>query len=45
MRDATLTPGAETEAAIAKLFADERVTYIQAHYATRGCYAARIERA
>lgn len=30
---------------IARLFAVPEVTYLHAHYATRGCYAARIERA
>lgn len=44
MVDAELIDGRETEAAIARLFAQPQVDYIQAHYATRGCYAARIDR-
>lgn len=45
MVDAELVDGREAEAAIARLFAQPAVAYIQAHYATRGCYAARIDRA
>jgi hypothetical protein len=45
MVDAELVDGREAEAAIARLFANADVDYLQAHYATRGCYAARVERA
>lgn len=45
MVDADLVDGGAAELLIEKFFADERVAYIQAHYAKRGCYAARIERA
>jgi hypothetical protein len=45
MTDATLVDGAEAEGAIERLLGDPAVAYIQAHYALRGCYAARIERA
>lgn len=45
MTDAELVEGRYAEAAIARLFAQPQVAYIQAHYATRGCYAARIDRA
>lgn len=45
MVDAELVDGREAEAAIARMFAQAQVDYIQAHYATRGCYAARIDRA
>ena len=45
MVDAQLAQGAELEAVIERLLADRRVSYLQAHYAQRGCYAARIERA
>lgn len=45
MADAELVEGRYVEAAIARLFAQPQVAYIQAHYATRGCYAARIDRA
>jgi hypothetical protein len=44
MVDASLVDGSVAEAAIVRMLADPRVAYIQAHYATRGCYAARIER-
>ena len=37
--------GRAVEGAIAKLLADPRASYIHAHYAGPGCYAARIERA
>lgn len=45
MVDATLVAGADAEGPIRSLLADPRVKYVQAHYAVRGCYAARIERA
>ena len=45
MVDADLVEGAQCETLIARLLADPRVAYVQAHYARRGCYAARIERA
>ena len=45
MVDAELVDGRDAEAAIARLFAQPQVDYLQAHYATRGCYAARIDRA
>ena len=44
MVDADLIDGREVETLIARLFADSAVSYIQAHYARRGCYAARIDR-
>ncbi len=44
MEAAVLSEGAEAVAAIEKLFANPAVAYIHAHYATRGCYAALIER-
>ena len=44
MIDADLVEGVEAEALIEKLLAEPRTAYIQAHYARRGCYAARIER-
>lgn len=40
-----LAEGASLEPAIIAMLADTRVSYVQAHYARRGCYAARIERA
>jgi hypothetical protein len=45
MVDADLISGREVEAAIERLFADPAAAYIHAHYAKRGCYAARIDRA
>lgn len=45
MVDADLVDGRALEEAILRFFADERVDYLHAHYAKRGCYAARIERA
>ncbi len=44
MVDADLVDGREMEGVIERFFADPRVAYIQAHYAKRGCYAARIDR-
>ncbi len=45
MIDADLIDGGEIEALIARMFANPKVAYIQAHYAKWGCYAARIDRA
>lgn len=45
MLDADLADGTALEPVIARLLADPRTHYLQAHYAKRGCYAARIERA
>lgn len=45
MVDASLVDGAQAEEAIASMFADPQVRYIHAHYATRGCFACRIDRA
>jgi Protein of unknown function (DUF1203) len=42
--DADLVDGGNVESAIQRFFADPRVTYIHAHYAKYGCYAARIDR-
>jgi len=45
MVDADLAFGRELEPLIERFLADPKVSYLQAHYAKRGCYAARIERA
>jgi hypothetical protein len=45
MADADLVDGRDLEDAIARLLESPEVSYIHAHYAKRGCYAARIERA
>ena len=44
MVDADLVDGREMESVIERFFADPHIAYIQAHYAKRGCYAARIDR-
>ncbi|HUA77869.1 MAG TPA: DUF1203 domain-containing protein [Acetobacteraceae bacterium] len=45
MLDADVVEGAAVEALIARLFANEAVSYIHAHNARRGCYSGRIDRA
>jgi len=45
MVDADLVDGRELEGVIERFFANPEVQYLHAHYAKRGCYAARIERA
>ena len=42
---ADLACGDEVEALIRRYLADPATAYLHAHYATRGCYAARVERA
>ncbi|MCU0755189.1 MAG: DUF1203 domain-containing protein [Xanthomonadales bacterium] len=44
MVDAALTAPGDADAALERLLADPAVSYVHAHYAVRGCYAARIER-
>jgi hypothetical protein len=44
MADAILTQPGEADAGIAKLFANPTIVTIHAHNATRGCFAAKIER-
>ena len=44
MIDADLASGAAIEPAILRLLDNRRASYIHAHNAARGCYAARIER-
>lgn len=43
--DADLARGDEVEALIRRYLARSDTAYLHAHYATRGCYAARITRA
>lgn len=43
--DAAITEGTNADAIVRKLLKNPDISYIQAHYAARGCYAARIERA
>jgi hypothetical protein len=45
MVDADLADGRDLEAAIERLLGNPAAAYIHAHYAKRGCYAARIDRA
>jgi len=45
MADADLVDGRELPGLIDRFFSNPDVLYLQAHYAKRGCYAARIERA
>ena len=40
-----LVDGRELESAIAELFADTRAAYLHIHFASPGCYAARVDRA
>jgi hypothetical protein len=44
MVDASLVDGRQARDTIERLLGDDTIAYIQAHYAQRGCYAARIER-
>jgi len=45
MLDADLVDGREIEGLIGAFFENPEVAYLHAHYAKRGCYAARIDRA
>jgi hypothetical protein len=45
MIDAALVEGASLEELVRRLLANDAAAYLHAHYATRGCYAARIDRA
>lgn len=44
MIDADLAEGSAIEGLIERFLADPRVAYLHAHYARRGCFAARIDR-
>lgn len=44
MSDAVLAKPGEADAAIRAILADPQVDHVDAHNATRGCFAARIER-
>ncbi len=45
MVDADIAEGTALEPLIERLLRDERVAFLHAHFARRGCFAARIERA
>ena len=40
-----LIEGRDLEAAIERLFANDRAAYLHVHFAAPGCYAARVDRA
>jgi hypothetical protein len=42
---ADVCEGAATRDLFEGLLADPKASYLQVHYARRGCYAARVERA
>lgn len=44
MTDADLVDGTDLVPLIERFFADTDVSYLHAHYAKRGCFAARIDR-
>jgi hypothetical protein len=44
MVDAALTAPGEAEAELRRLLVHSATAYVHAHYAARGCFAARIER-
>ena len=43
--DSDVTPGAQLEDVIGRLFTDPRVEYLHLHNARHGCYSARVDRA
>ena len=45
MVDADLATGDDIRLLIERMLGNPQVAYLQAHYAKRGCYAARVERA
>lgn len=45
IQDADLVQGDAVQTTIERMFADDRIAYIHAHFAARGCFAARIDRA
>ena len=45
MTDGALASGTDLEPLIARMLSDLATAYLHAHYAARGCYAARIDRA
>ena len=44
MVDGDVVDGTHIERLIERFLADPRVAYLHAHYARRGCYAARVDR-
>lgn len=43
--DAEVVPGTELEPLLERFLADGRTAYVHIHFARRGCYAARVDRA
>jgi hypothetical protein len=43
--DADVVPGAEVQRAIERMLAKDEVGYLHVHFAPRGCYLARVDRA
>ena len=45
MIDADVTESSEIDSLLAKFFAQNETDYVHVHYAKRGCFAARVDRA
>ena len=45
LKSAEIAMGPETGPVFERLLSDERISYLHAHYAAYGCFAARINRA
>ena len=45
MVEADVVEGTEVETLLARLFTRDDVSYVHVHYAKRGCFAVRVERA
>lgn len=45
MLEADVAEGAVVEPVIARMFGNDKVSYLHVHYARQGCYAARVDRA
>lgn len=43
--EAEVVEGRDLEPLVARFFDDEAVAYLHVHFARRGCYAARVDRA
>lgn len=45
MLEADVADGTAVEPVIARMFGNDKVSYLHVHYARQGCYAARVDRA
>jgi hypothetical protein len=45
MTQADVVDGREVDVVLARMFADEQVSYVHVHFARPGCYACRVDRA